>query len=501
MLDVTRLHTMLDVRRKTRGMSWRAVADEIGVSPSTFTRLGQGGKPDVDGFLAMSSWLNSPGDDGEVAGDGGRAAVVAAAELGSRIPVEGTVFVEGEPTGGGKMAEDGAITWPDGPVTIIWDRYDGDHSGQVVGGIAGFRREGSEIVAVDGWLSGDSEDPETQAAVRRAAELLAEGAVGVSVSLDELEAELRVSVDVIEQTEEQPADEGPDADGRVTIDRFRHDDAIEVITHGRIRHVAIVDTPAHADAKLAIAASGSLSLVRVEGFEDWFDDPKFGLPGTDDRLLYDPERDRWSAPTTVTGDGRVFGHVNPYGICLVGRPDRCILPPDANNGTFMRFSCPAAGGRRTGVICVGGSHADVNIGVAAATAHYDKTGRAVADVRVGSDAYGVWFAGRVRPGASDDDVYALASSGVSGHWEADERGQMCLVGLPAVNVEGFPKGYLTAAQVAAGAVAASASGKAGCGPCVEDRLAALEAAEAERYAAALDLDRRHADLLAGSIGV
>lgn len=493
---------MLDGRRRQYGLSWRQLADELDVSPSTFTRMKAGGKPDVDGFLAMSAWLNAPPPE--------PVGVAAAVELGERIPVEGVVFVEGETTGDGRMAEPGAVVWDDGPVPIIWDRRDGDHTGATVGAIGSFRRDGDNIVG-EGWLSGDSEDPDTQAAVRRVAELFAEGAVGVSVALDEVEAELRVDVAAV-QSEDVDVEGAEDADGRVTVDRFRHDEALEVTTHGRVRHVAVVDTPAHANAKLAVAASGSLSLVRTEGFETWFDDPRFGLPYEDGRLLYDPERDKWSSPTHVTDDGRVFGHVNPYGICLVGRPDRCILPPDANNDTFMRYSCPAAGGLRTGVICVGASHADVNIGVAAATKHYDKTGRAVADVRVGTDAYGVWFAGRIRPDASDDDVYAFASSGVSGHWEPDDSGVMCLVGLPAVNVEGFQKGRLTAQQMRDRAVAAApslsetvvfdgAGNAAPCGPCLEDRIAALEAAEAERIVAAMDIDGRHADLLLGHVGL
>jgi hypothetical protein len=105
------------------------------------------------------------------------------------------------------------------------------------------------------------------------------------------------------------------------------------------------------------------------------------------------------------------------------------------------------------VVVVGGSHADVGVGVIEASKHYDKTGRAGADVRVGRDAYGIWFSGMIRPGLSKDDRYALAASDVSGHWEIGQRGVPVLVGLPAVNVGGFPKGYLTADEVARGVAA------------------------------------------------
>jgi hypothetical protein len=185
------------------------------------------------------------------------------------------------------------------------------------------------------------------------------------------------------------------------------------------------------------------------------DNPMFGTPGEDKRLRYDPHADRWSCPTTVDGD-HIYGHITPINVCLRGRADRCVTPPDADLGGFMRHHAPFANGQRTGVITLGsGGHGDIGVGVIAATQHYDKTDRAGADVRVGRDAYGIWFAGMIRPGLSKNDRYALAASGVSGHWEPGANGRMTLVGLPAVNTEGYGKGYLTAEEVASG-IAASA---------------------------------------------
>lgn len=197
---------------------------------------------------------------------------------------------------------------------------------------------------------------------------------------------------------------------------------------------------------VAIAASGKIT--------SYFDDPKFGVPGTDDRLKYDPGNSKWSCPPTIRGD-HYFGHVAPMGVCLRGQPGRCVTPPEGDLEGFMRAYAPAAGGRRTGVVQVGGSHADLGVGVIEASKHYDKTGHAVADVRVGRDAYGIWFSGMIRPGATNEQRYALAASDVSGHWEMDTLGRPTLVGLPAVSVGGFPKGYLSADEVARG-IAASA---------------------------------------------
>jgi hypothetical protein len=115
---------------------------------------------------------------------------------------------------------------------------------------------------------------------------------------------------------------------------------------------------------------------------------------------------------------------------------------------------------RTGVVTITDKaqhgHSSVGIGAVEATKWYDSVGRGGADVRVGRDAYGIWFSGMIRPGTSKNDRYALAASDVSGHWEMGLRGVPMLVGLPAVNVGGFPKGHLTAAEVASG-IAASAA--------------------------------------------
>jgi hypothetical protein len=137
-----------------------------------------------------------------------------------------------------------------------------------------------------------------------------------------------------------------------------------------------------------------------------------------------------------------------------------VTPPEGDLEGFLRGYAPAANGQRTGVITLTDSqqhaHSSVGIGAVEATKWYDSVGRGVADVKVGRDAYGIWFSGMIRPGTSKNDRYALAASDVSGHWEMGLRGIPMLCGLPAVNVGGYPKGYLTAAEVASG-IAASAT--------------------------------------------
>jgi len=55
--DAQALYQVLDTQRASRGMTWRQVAEEVGVSASTLTRTKQGGRLEVDGMLAMVRWL------------------------------------------------------------------------------------------------------------------------------------------------------------------------------------------------------------------------------------------------------------------------------------------------------------------------------------------------------------------------------------------------------------------------------------------------------------
>lgn len=56
-LDVPELYRRLDVRRRERGLSWRAVGRELGLASSTFTRLSQGFAPDAHALVTLLVWL------------------------------------------------------------------------------------------------------------------------------------------------------------------------------------------------------------------------------------------------------------------------------------------------------------------------------------------------------------------------------------------------------------------------------------------------------------
>ncbi|WAL65365.1 helix-turn-helix transcriptional regulator [Amycolatopsis cynarae] len=61
-LDTGRLYAALDAQREARGLSWRQLAAEAGVSASLVSRMGNGHRPDLDGFIALVQWLGMPAE-------------------------------------------------------------------------------------------------------------------------------------------------------------------------------------------------------------------------------------------------------------------------------------------------------------------------------------------------------------------------------------------------------------------------------------------------------
>jgi transcriptional regulator with XRE-family HTH domain len=79
-VDVAALHAALGAAKESRNLSWRQLAGELGLSPSTLSRLGNGLNPDVNAFAAMVRWLNLPAEKFMV-GTGGPSAEADQPEL------------------------------------------------------------------------------------------------------------------------------------------------------------------------------------------------------------------------------------------------------------------------------------------------------------------------------------------------------------------------------------------------------------------------------------
>jgi transcriptional regulator with XRE-family HTH domain len=54
--DSEGFYAALDAHRQAIGITWKKVAEEADVSPSTLTRMGQGKRPDIDTLAALASW-------------------------------------------------------------------------------------------------------------------------------------------------------------------------------------------------------------------------------------------------------------------------------------------------------------------------------------------------------------------------------------------------------------------------------------------------------------
>lgn len=381
----------------------------------------------------------------------------------SGTPIEGVIALEGKRTGDRRFIEKGALTWDEGPWPLVFDRDEMDHTAATIGTVNAIERRGDgdrNLIWAFGNLS-ETEDPETGLLVLRAAELLNEGAVGVSIRLDD-ETAARWNADGKEL--------GPD-------DEWSEDD-LDVVKAGRIRHVAIVDTPAFSEAKMALAAA-----VRADAA--WFSDPGFGNgsklatnDNSDERLVWqEPERPeeegQFGCPLTVTDDGRIYGHAALWGRCHVGYPGTCVRPPKepaAYRGFLTGERIP---GIPTGPLVMKTRHAPDHLNAGAAAVHYDHTGYAPADVAIGPDAYGIWVAGALRSDATETDIEILRASALSGDWRP-VAGRHRLVGVLAVNAPGF---RIARALAASGALITVGPGCNQCDeqPSLEDRLSAVEA--------------------------
>lgn len=143
---------------------------------------------------------------------------------------------------------------------------------------------------------------------------------------------------------------------------------------------------------------------------------------------------------TITEEGRVFGHVASWNVCHIGMQDRCVTAPKSSSG-YAYFHTGAVltdeGEVPVGHITMDTGHASMSASATVAMAHYDNTGTVIADVACGEDAYGIWFAGAIRPGMDESKVEALRAAALSGDWRRIGS-SLEMVAALAVNVPGFP---------------------------------------------------------------
>lgn len=377
----------------------------------------------------------------------------------------GPIGFEERATGDGRLIEANALTW-DTPVPLLWaPENNGGHLGaQVVGWINDITRGENGAIIGSGAFDLGSEIG------REAYRQVQEGLTpGISMDLDDISFEIRVKAELLEpmeaikpegfdpETGEPIWPEGEqrnttDDRGYVTVASMSSDDEMMVTTAARIRAATLVATPAFAEALITLIDGDALANELL---------PALTASATATTARTAPPRAAFNAPDldgptplTVSDTGRVFGHIATWDTCHIGYPGQCVTPPSSPSGYafFHTGAVVTDEGEEVAVghLTIDTGHADANLRSPEALAHYDNSGTAVAYVRAGEDAHGIWVAGVVRPDATPEQVRALRASPISGDWRRIGAG-MELVAALGVNVPGFPVPR-TRALVAGGAM-------------------------------------------------
>lgn len=323
----------------------------------------------------------------------------------------------GVPTGDGRIIAPGGGSSRDLPLPLMWQELSDDGHG------------GSRVVArIESLTIGDGMVTATgsmlDSAPHAVIEQLEAGLLGPSVDLDDIE---------------------------YTMD----DQERIVITKWRIAGATLVAIPAFADVSVTLDPMpvGPVDDVMRGPDGREMDDngtgPKW-LPGYEILAsaspplppldwFRQPDLDRLT-PLTISDTGRVFGHIAGWGTCHIGLPG-CVTPPASQSGYSYFHVAEQQTAEGTvlpvGTLVAGPRHADAQAAFQAAQSHYDVPGAAVARVMAGEDEHGIWVAGWMLPGATEEAKQVFRSSPVSGDWRRIGGG-LEMIAVCSVNAPGFP---------------------------------------------------------------
>lgn len=374
--------------------------------------------------------------------------------------------------------------------------------------------EPSETTTIFGYgMFSETDSPEVQALIDRAKELLAEGAVGVSIAtdMDPATAPSQEEIDALIDAEDWPG-----------LDKLMEDADI------RPRHVAIVDTPAFSGAYLGLAEDGTLAgpvvfeglptgdmrMLRVDSLKwdadllpipiifDLTEGDHTGVTvGHIDRLervtgvldepavpiaasmssypagLFTEPQPGPMSFETIDGFTRYYGMLAPTGVCHKGRQG-CYTYKGADLGYFHSGAkVPLDDGTyvRVGRIVSGGVHTDSTVNASGhfldydeALARTDDARRTVAMGRCFDTPKGLLFSGVLLP---DVDPLTVAGGAPSVELWPNKRGKLELKTALLVNQPAWP----VAASVGAGIVLAEPVDEPAPEPELEPALAHLAA--------------------------
>lgn len=383
------------------------------------------------------------------------------------IPV---MVIEGAWTGDNRNIDPGVLTWRDLPLPVmaLTKTTMGHDQAELVGKITSIeRKDAAENGLVDSrtgepypegttYLSADGEFDTSEWAQEIYRLVDDEFLRGVSVDLSDVTSDV-VFID----------SDGNEVDGGDFWDWLFGDfddtdlDIGEKIRAGRVMGCTICPFPAFEGAYIEIptplVASGfiatpesssghderwpsivnhdrpgmrqNLGLVAgaapVQPPADWFQNPKFEA----------------QCPLTIEASGRIYGHMATWAECHTSFDGQCIKAPHSmTEYAYFRTGsvlCDDGSLIPTGPITMGTGHAELWQDAVAAKAHYDNTGTVAADVVVGEDEIGIWFAGALSPEMDEISIRRFRGSALSGDWRT-RGGSLELVATLAVNTPGFP---------------------------------------------------------------
>lgn len=178
------------------------------------------------------------------------------------IDWSGLILIEGELTGDGRIFEEGSIRWAELPMPL---KLSHDIDAPVVGNVTEITRDGNRIFA-----RGTIDDSTTDGmeAIRRLDDTTHEAfAAGVSVEIDEMEAEVRVSPEMMGDMDEPPETEIAD-DGKVVVWKMGPEQEVLVVTDARVRALALATVAAFVDAKITLLNALSAAMAKIAQIVD-----------------------------------------------------------------------------------------------------------------------------------------------------------------------------------------------------------------------------------------
>lgn len=352
----------------------------------------------------------------------------------NEIPFVAVLCLEGVPTGDGRYLEPGMGSWRQLPQDLyLKDEISPGHDGAtIVGRIDSIRMDGRRMIG-EGIIDGG-----TPAGAEYARQLSQNMLRFVSIDM----ADAEVTVEPVAYDEDGYPTE--------TLARFGPYQIMgaTVTSHPAFEQAVIwlksMPAPAEvfaelpeplgppcpmpdiADLPILASAEPTLALIasgQIRPPASWFENPELSE----------------LTKVRVTDEGRVYGHLAGWGCCHIGFMNRCVEPPHGTDyAQFLTgYRRTDTGEVATGTITAGGLHADDRLSVQDARAHHDDVSTAVADVTIGEDQFGIWIAGAVRSGASDEQIEMLRASSISGDWRP-VRGNLELINIHCVNTPGFP---------------------------------------------------------------